>query len=257
MDVSCGTLVPNKRGRWITTRRLAPGVFAVLMMLTGCVSQPAPEQTVRVTTPSASSGTTTETPTGAEPRVTETSVPGQVITSVDELVRRFGWPAGTDYGRLRIPAISVDARIGAQVVARDGTMPNPVGPADVVWYDMAAWPGMGGSPGSGGNAIFSGHLDYDYLIPQVNVRYRGKGVFASLSALKLGDVIEVERGGEKIRYAVVWQRQLSASSGVNWADIWSSAVPKDSVTLYTCAGRFDSNVFEYADRLVVRAERIS
>jgi len=177
------------------------------------------------------------------------------VTTVEELVRRFGWPAGTDFGRIRIPAIGVDARVGAKVVGTDGVMPAPMGPADVVWYDMTAWAGMGGAPGAGGNAIFSGHVDYDYVVPHANVRYRGKGVFAALDELKRGDVIEVERGAEKLRYAVVWLEQVPASSG-NWATMWTSNVRKDSVTLYTCAGRFDANLFEYADRLVVRAERI-
>jgi hypothetical protein len=238
----------RKRG-WGTLLASVGGV----MLLASCGGGTGPGVIVR---PASS----TPVPGSGQPaaddqlRPTETASPGQVVTTVDELVRRFGWPAGANFARIRIPTIGVDARVGARVVATDGVMPDPSGPADVVWYDMSGWPGMGGLPGSGGNAIFSGHVDYDYVVPYANVRYRGKGVFAGLNDLRRGDMIEVERGGEKLRYSVIWQRQVAASSA-DWAEIWTSVGGKDSVTLYTCAGRFDANLFEYADRLVVRAER--
>lgn len=224
------------------------------LLLAGCGAGADSGITVSLGTSDAPpAGTQSSTREAAKP--TETAAPG-VVASLGEFVRRFGWPPDTDFGRLRIPSISVDAQIGARVVGPDGTMPNPAGPADVVWYDMSAWAGMGGAPGQGGNAIFSGHVDYDYVVPHANVRYRGKGVFASLHQLRRGDVIEVERNGETLRYAVVWQRQLPVSSGTNWAEMWTSAVVTDSITLYTCAGSFDANIFEYSDRLFVRAERI-
>lgn len=246
-----------------TVRPWAVVVLASFIVLAvGCSERPKSGAAVRVSAPSAvtqraepadEASRRTESPS---PRGTEAPSSGQVVTSVEELVRRFGWPPGTDFARLRIPLIGVDARVGARTVAGGGDMPNPIGPADVVWYDMSAFPGLGGAPGEGGNAIFSGHVDYDYVVPYADVRYRGKGVFAQLNALKNGDVIEIERSGVRLRYAVVWQKQLSASAEANWGDMWSSAVGKDSITLYTCAGRFDSNLLEYSDRLVVRAERI-
>ena len=225
--------------------------FAALLLAGGCggksdvVVRPAGTATPAATGASGA---------GAEATPSETPIPGNVVTTVKELVDRYGWPSGTDYARIRIPTIGVDAKVGARVVGRDAVMPMPQGPADIAWYDLAQWPGMGGSPGSGGNSIFSGHVDYAFNVPYAQVAYRGQGVFSQLHLLSQGDIIEVEYRGQTLRYKVVSRQQLGPAT--EWTGIWSAKVPKETITLYTCAGSFDAKTLEYSDRVVVRAERL-
>jgi hypothetical protein len=210
-------------------------------------SSPTPSPTATVAQP----GTPTPTPT---PEATqEPGAPS--VKSVKELVDRYGEPPDSTFGRMRIPPVGVDTGVGQRFVGTNGVMPLPSGPSDAVWYDMTPWPGMGGRPGEGGNAIFSGHVDYAAYVPYADVDYRGRGVFFLLGLLSPGDVIEVDYNGEALRYAVSWRRQISAADG-DWAAIWSDDVPKDSITLVTCAGQFDSQTRKYLDRVVIRAERI-
>jgi len=240
---------------------LAPGIVALLLVLTVSACNDEPSVIVRpadasTPTPTATS-TSTPTPTAsATPTATptETPIPGTAVTSVKELVDKYGWPAGSDFARIRIPTIGVDAQVGTRVVGRDAIMQNPAGPADVVWYDLSQWDGLGGAPGAGRNAIFSGHVDYAANVPYADVAYRGQGVFSQLRLLSQGDIIEIDYKGETLKYKVVSREQLGLTA--DWAGIWSSKVATDTITLYTCGGAFDFRTAEYADRVVVRAERI-
>lgn len=191
------------------------------------------------------------------PKVTPGPNPGrEPFRNLDDFLKEYDYPQDANFARLKIPAISVDARVASRTVGRDGIMADPAGPADVIWYDLAGWPGLGGKPGEGGNAVFSGHVDYDYLIPYAGVPYRGQGVFSKIGALSSGDLVEIEYGGKTLRYQVVSRKQYNAGSGVDWTTVWSSKVAKDSITLYTCGGAFDTVTKEYSDRVVVRAERV-
>jgi hypothetical protein len=176
------------------------------------------------------------------------------VEELGEFKKRYGDPPDAKLGRLRIPAIGVDAPLGQRYVGPDGEMPLPSGPSDVVWYDFSAWPGYGGSPGSGKNAIFAGHVDYAARVPYANVNYRGRGVFFSLDLLRAGDRITVQIDGQSLRYEVAWRKVVSATRG-DWANIMGSNVETESITLFTCAGAFDPRTLDYADRLVVRAVR--
>jgi sortase (surface protein transpeptidase) len=155
---------------------------------------------------------------------------------------------------VRIPKLGVDAPVGSSYVG-DAQMDTPEGPATVFWYDLAAWDGLGGLPGEGKNAIFSGHVDYAAFVPYAGVSYRGKAVFAGLGTLAPGDSIFVEYNGQSLEYKVQWVEQVNAGAGGRWAEIWSSDVAVDSITLYTCGGEFDFTERSYIDRVVVRAER--
>ena len=143
-----------------------------------------------------------------------------------------------------------------RVVGSDGTMPNPSGPSDVVWYDFADWVGFGGELGGGRNAIFSGHVDFAAHVPFAGVDFRGRGVFFSLDLLSPGDVIEIEAGGQTLRYAVQWRRQVEAADAGAWVEILGDNVEQDSITLITCGGQFNTASRSYLDRVVVRAVRI-
>lgn len=197
----------------------------------------------------------TRTPTPTPTETAEALLEGiPSVTSLTTFIAEHGYPEDATFARVRIPVLGVDARVASRYVGGDGVMPNPVGPADVVWYDLSAWSGLGGEPGSGGNAIFSGHVDYNATVRYADVHYRGQGVFGQLQRLSEGDVIEVDYNGETLRYAVTWTRQLHASED-DWAPIWRRG-GRDAITLYTCGGEFDTVSRQYSDRVVVRAERI-
>ena len=223
---------------------------------------PTPTATPALTATPATTGTATATPTPTErpdpppDAITPTPAPdGPVVGSIDELHSRYGEPPNAVLGRLRVPALGIDAPLGARSVGGDGQMPNPVGPSDVIWYDFTGWEGFGGEIGGGNNAVFSGHVDYAAHVTYAGVDFRGRGVFFSLSLLSPGDVIEVESGGQTVRYAVSWRRHVDAVDG-DWQEILGSDVPVDSITLITCGGEFNFESRSYVDRVVVRAERI-
>ncbi|MFL2646654.1 MAG: class F sortase [Dehalococcoidia bacterium] len=193
----------------------------------------------------------------ATPEPTATPDPAsKLVTNIADLVDEFGYPPNTDFAVLRIPSLNVSARVGEKIVSRSSaTMPTPQGPADVVWYNMSEWPGLGGRPGEGGNAIFAGHVDYAAYVKHAQVNYFGMAVFGSVSRLTIGDIIEVDYEGNTYTYRVRWTRQYDADYN-QWGSVWSDEVSVDSITLYTCGGEFDRTTRSYSDRFVVRAERI-
>lgn len=212
------------------------------------------------TATAASTGTATGTPRATRtPTRTPTPAPTPTeeppVRSIQELTAEFGEPPDATFGRFRIPALGVDAPLGVRSVGSDGTMPNPTGPADVVWYDFNGWDGYGGAPGAGGNAVFSGHVDYAAYVAYAGVNFRGRGVFFDLRNLSPGDVIEVVVNGQTLTYQVAWREQVSASGG-EWGSLMSANVGGDSITLITCGGDFNFATREYSDRTVVRATRI-
>ena len=251
---------------WTRQQKLAAaGVTGASLLLLAVIlvvslgGDGSPEEIVFETPTATPTATATPRPTASRtptPAVSQTPGPGaEVLSSLRELVANYGYPENANYAVLRIPVLGIDAQAGASYVARDGVMHTPAGPADLVWYDMAAWPGMGGAPGQGGNAIFAGHVDYAATVHYAGVYYRGQAVFSQLKLLSAGDIIEVDYAGQTYRYQVAWREQI-AESDTSWGDIWSSNVPVDSITLYTCGGDFDFTSLTYSDRIVVRAERV-
>ncbi|MBM4415575.1 MAG: class F sortase, partial [Chloroflexi bacterium] len=177
-----------------------------------------------------------------------------LVRSLTELRERYGDPRDANYGRLRIPALGIDAPIGRRLVPPDGTLAEPIGPSDVTLYDFAGWPGYGGMPGAGGNAIIAGHVDRDAFLQYAGVRYLGPGIFYQLAQIGEGDTIEVAAGGRTYRYHVIWVRETNAKLE-NWAAIMSSDVVPEAITLITCGGAFDDASGEYTHRTIVRALR--
>jgi sortase (surface protein transpeptidase) len=176
--------------------------------------------------------------------------------SVGEFASEHGEPPNTDFARLRIPAINVDAPVGRWLV--DATvMPEPYGPVDVAYYDLSDWGGLGGFPGEGGNAVFGAHVDLNRYVSYADDNYRGPAVFWGLDQLTPGSIIEVDYAGQILTYAVVWTEEVPASGAVDWRQYFSSDVAVDSITLYTCGGEFDGSTASYTHRVVVRAERVS
>ncbi len=203
-------------------------------------------------------------------------------SSLEAFDEVFGEPPDATLGRIRIPAIGVDAPLGARTVGPDGTMELPSGPSDLVWYDLSQWQGLGGRIGAGGNAVLAGYADYDGSVEYATSRelasylgghvttaggavarllfgaaaYRGPGALFDLDLLELGSLIEVEVGGATFRYMVTWMRVITASDSPAWAEIWSADVERDSLTIVTTSGDFDFTARSDGDRIVIRAERI-
>ena len=110
---------------------------------------PTPTATPALTATPATTGTATATPTPTESpdpppdAITPTPAPdGPVVGSIDELHSQYGEPPNAVLGRLRVPALGIDAPLGVRSVGGDGQMPNPVGPSDVIWYDFTGWEGL-------------------------------------------------------------------------------------------------------------------
>ena len=176
--------------------------------------------------------------------------------SVDQFAQDYGEPPGTDFARIRIPVLGVNAPVGLWLVD-DSIMPEPYGPVDVALYDLSDWQGLGGLPGEGRNAIFGAHVDLNRTVAYADAHYRGPAVFWGIDRLSAGDIVEVDYLGATLRYAVVWSEDVPAGADSNWHQYWSSAVAVDSITMFTCGGEFDFESHEYSHRVVVRAERIN
>lgn len=174
--------------------------------------------------------------------------------SVAEFTTTHGNPPNTDFARMVIPAIGVDAPVGRWLVDTTN-MPEPYGPVDVAFYDLSDWRGMGGFPGEGGNAVFGAHVDLNRYISYADSNYRGPAVFWALDQLTPGSIIEIDYAGQSLQYSVVWIEEVDANIS-DWSTYFSSNVAVDSITLYTCGGQFDRESASYSHRMVVRAERI-
>ena len=257
-----GQGLPTRVGALAAAGVLIGIVAGAVLLLTapgGGDSEPAPVVVLSTATRTATATATpartpsppTPTPT---PTAEPTAEPPAVVGTIQDLAEDHGDPPDATMGRFRIPSLGVDAPLGTRFVGGNGVMPSPTGPADVVWYDLSEWTGLGGTPGGGSNAIFSGHVDYAAYVAYADVQFRGPGVFFHLGLLSPGDVIEVVVNGETLTYAVEWRRQVSAIDA-DWAEIYRADLERDSITLITCGGDFDFISREYADRVVVRAVR--
>lgn len=240
--------------RWLLGGGLLAGLLVVVIFVS--VGRGKSDIEVKPATAATAEATATVANATATPTPFPTGQPSTVVTNVKDLVSKYGYPTGSDFAQIRIPTIGVDAKVGTRTVGRDAIMTSPGGPADIVWYDLSLWDGMGGAPGGGHNAVFAGHVDYADLVPYANVSYRGQAVFSQLRLLSQGDVIEVVYKGQTLRYSVQWRKQLTDTGQTDWGSIWSANTGVDSITLYTCGGNFDFTTREYADRIIVRATRI-
>jgi LPXTG-site transpeptidase (sortase) family protein len=176
-----------------------------------------------------------------------------IVNSIEELHEVYGEPPDATLGRMRIPALGVDAPLGVRYVATDGVMLNPSGPGDVAYYDFSGWEGLGGYPTTGGNAVFAGHVDQAEHLDYAGVDYVGPGVFIALSQLSGGELIEIDLGNGPATYIVEWIREVRVAD--DWLSILSANVEVDSITLITCGGDFNTAEAAYTHRTVVRAVR--
>lgn len=242
-----GTMLPGRL--WPALTGLAAVAVVGFALLAGSFLSSDPSSAVIVAPVSSGERARVRAEAGATPPADIT------LHTLEALRQRYGDPPGANAGRMKIPAINVDAPIGSRSVAKDGVLHDPIGPSDVVWYNFAALPKYGGVPGTGRNAVFAGHVDRTGHLDYAGVEYSGPGIFFWLDRLHEGDIIEVTMRGKTLRYAVDWAREVPATDNKEWERILGADVGADAITLITCGGDFDRAKQEYASRLVVRASR--
>jgi LPXTG-site transpeptidase (sortase) family protein len=149
-------------------------------------------------------------------------------------------PSEAPVARLRIGSIGVDAPIVYLGVDPDGVMQSPKTAYEVGWYDFSAHPSFDG------NAVFAGHVDLASV---------GAAVFWRLRQVAEGDDIEVSlEDGTTYAYKVVSTN--SYASGDAPVEEIIGPTERDSITLITCDGTFNTRTREYDKRLIVRAEKV-
>lgn len=141
--------------------------------------------------------------------------------------------------RLVIPKIGLNAPMLAQGLTATGNMDVPANNFQVGWLNE--WP----RPGMQGSSVLSGHWKWR----------GGRGVFADLNKLVVGDLLTViDDRGEEIRFKVVRTKLLDA-----FLEDTSEVFGKTDeyrLNLITCAGAWLPERSTYALRLIVFAERI-
>ena len=166
----------------------------------------------------------------------QTPTPGPTPTPSSQFPPGDGAPIAT----LVIPSVGINAPVVVKGVDANGVMQAPDNAYSTVWYNFSA------KPGFDGNAVFAGHVDYIHV---------GEAVFWHLKDVNQGDIIEVHlQDGTVYRYGVTLKQQYDSSTAPV-SDI-VGPTPKQSVTLITCSGTFNSATHQYDKRLVVRAERL-
>ena len=133
---------------------------------------------------------------------------------------------------LDIPAVGLSAPI------------VPVGLDDygqiaVPFPNVAGWYRLGPAPGAVGPAVIVGHVD----------TYNGPAVFYRLTALQVGDEVDIVRAdGTQSRFVItgvtVVEKTIFPTSAV------FAPTPTPTLRLITCTGQFDSSTHHYLDSLI-------
>jgi LPXTG-site transpeptidase (sortase) family protein len=141
--------------------------------------------------------------------------------------------------KIEIPSIGVSAdlmTLGNQDWATLPVPPLAKAVADAGWYRFTS------VPGTAGNAVIVGHVD----------TYVGPAVFYSLYLLHPGDIVYVDLGAVRERFAVRSIRELPKTRfPVNQV---FGGTGKHQLWLITCGGDFDYETRHYLDNILVSAE---
>lgn len=180
---------------------------------------------------------------GSERAVAETVEPEEELIEeepTEQEVREY--TVAPDRPRyLTVEKIGVNkARILPMGVNSKGELATPNNIFDVGWYEAS------GKPGQGGTMIIDGHNGGPHVL----------GVFKNLPNLVEGDIITVERGdGVIYKYKVVENKSvlLSESDAYMSVAARSPEAGKESVTLITCTGDWDSVRGTFMSRQFTRA----
>ncbi|MGN6482824.1 MAG: sortase domain-containing protein, partial [Thermomicrobiales bacterium] len=151
----------------------------------------------------------------------------------DETCARGQVPAS-----IAIPAIQVQATFEIKEIV-GGELQEPTDENVVTWYKNT------NRLGETGNIVVAGHLNY-WGVPEA--------VFFKLNTLKQGDLITVTGAdGGTYTYAVTSVQSVPIADG---PAAWVAPTDKETLTLMTCGGEWDSSISEYDSRTVVTAVRV-
>lgn len=137
--------------------------------------------------------------------------------------------------RVRIPAIGVDAPLGALHMGKSGQLAAPEDFQQPGWYEE------GTAPGDIGPAVIAGHLDSK----------QGKAIFYRLHELRPDDLILVQRDGKWLTFHVVSTGRF-AKNKFPTAEVYGPT-PDPQLRLVTCGGGFDPARRSYRDNVIVFA----
>ena len=137
--------------------------------------------------------------------------------------------------RIRIAAIQVDSSLESLVLDAQHQLGTPKD------FSKAGWWRDGVAPGDVGAAVIAGHVD----------NKQGPAVFFALSSLKAGDLIEVDRGGQVVKFRVT-QTQQYPKNAFPTNRVYSPT-PGPELRLITCGGVFDPTHNSYRDNIVIYA----
>ena len=137
--------------------------------------------------------------------------------------------------RVRIPSIGVDAPLDALHLDSTGALEPPTD------FDVAGWYADGTVPGEVGPAVIAGHLD----------SRSGPAVFFRLGELRVGDLVEVQRGGEWIAFEVVGTAR-APKDDFPTEQVYGPT-PDRQLRIITCGGEFDDATRSYRDNVIVYA----
>lgn len=152
-------------------------------------------------------------------------------------------PAFAKPARLVIPSIKVDAAVETVGVDNQGYIANPADSWNVAWFDGSVLPGQPG------NAFLYGHVDW-YAEPALG-RPHGPRVFVNLSVLKIGEQVRVVGDdGKTLIFQVDAMETVPYSTPPGK---WLSRTGPPTLTLETCAGKWDAKAGTYESRLIVHA----
>jgi len=144
-----------------------------------------------------------------------------------------------DYpARLRIPTLSINAKVQNVGLGKSGAMAVPTNYTDVGWYKLGPLPGQQGS------AVMDGHVDNGFALP---------GVFKYLGNIKVGDEIFVDtKDGRSLRFVVTEIEAYPYKEAPTQKIFARNDRPR--LNLITCQGSWVKADKTYDQRLVVFAE---
>jgi LPXTG-site transpeptidase (sortase) family protein len=210
--------------RWIRPSRRAHLALSAALVLTGSV--------LTVTGLASSGGPSRPAAQIAVPAGSAAGSPQMVPVAADV-------SAGLPYAEpttLTIPTIGVHAPIVDTGQAADGTpqVPPFAHPEQVGWYTSTA------SPGERGSSVLWGHLDTK----------TGTAVFQNLSALTVGDTVQVTRADGRVATFTVERTAVYPNDEVPVDTLYDDP-GYPALRLVTCGGQFDRQTQEYASNVVV------
>ena len=142
---------------------------------------------------------------------------------------------------ITVPSQDIRARVIGLGLTKDGAVDTPKFPADAGWFNGSAKPGQAGA------VLIDGHVSGETS--------KG-GVFLNLKKTKDGDTISIEKGdGSVINYKIV-SRYQKPYDQVDMAKALEPYQGKNSLTIITCAGKYDDKLRTFTDRLVLYATQI-